>query len=157
MQFFFLSSLVKDSIKQIKHMMCISLTIWTTTRDRAQMVCQPILIVGQLMEAYVPHSAARKFSRGDALYSSLRRGAMQSLVLFDICVVFSRAMGVALLSFHDTKTNKKSILKKIGKKSLTLSRSGQKSPYGCVKLTVQITIHKKKSHIVGIKAKRQIK
>ena len=62
--------------------MCISLTMWTTTSERAQMVYQPILIVGQLMEASVPHSAEAMHYRGNALYSSLWRSAMRSLVLF---------------------------------------------------------------------------
>ena len=58
------------------------------------------------MEAEVPHSTARKFSRGDALYSSLWRSAMQSLVLFLTFVVsyFQEQWGLLsfpFLSWHD--------------------------------------------------------
>ena len=96
------------------------------------------------MEAEVLHFAARKFSRGDALYSSLRRSAMQSLVLFltYVSYVFSRAMGVAFLSFHDDD-----------KQKVNFEKIWVKNPFKkCVKLTIKITIHKKKSQIVGIKA-----
>ena len=90
----------------------------------------------------MPHSAARKFSRGDALYSSLRRGAMQSLVLFDICFVciFKSNGGC----FHDDD-----------KQKVNFEKIWVKNPFKkFVKLTVKINIHKKKSQIVGIKAKR---
>ena len=130
--------MVKASIKQTKHMTYTSLTIWMTRRERAQMVRLPILIVGQLMEVEVSHSAARKFSTGDPLYSSLRRSAMQSLVLFLTFVVsyFQEQWGLLSFPFMTRRPTKSQFLKKIGKKSLTLSRSGPKSPYGCVKLTV---------------------
>ena len=66
-------------------------------------------------------------------------------IIFDICcVVFSRAMGVAFLSFHDDD-----------KQKVNFEKIWVKNPFKkFVKLTVKINIHKKKSQIVGIKAKR---